>query len=184
MIVSYKLLKRFDEITTTCNNYVGNSSISFLDDLNRGIYDEYDDYDDEDEDYDDYETFVSSKNSINLISVYLAGSICEEIIFNDRSFNGYVDVMNAINDIEYMMGAGYFGYRYTVINNVDDSKPLTGKTRELVEDKKVEIMEEAHAIAMKIVSDNKELINKIYEAYSQEESLSKEELYKFLKEIK
>ena len=47
MIVSYKLFKRFDEIMTSDNNYVGNSTISFLDEMNRNIYDEYDDYDDE-----------------------------------------------------------------------------------------------------------------------------------------
>ena len=183
MIVSYKLFKRFNEIMTTDNNYVGNSTVSFLEEMNRNIYDEYDDFDDETND-NLKEIFVNKNKAIDIISVYLAGGICEEIFFNDRSFNNYVDIVNAIKDITFMMGAGYFGYKFTVVNDISESKPLTGNIRELIEEEKVMIMEKAHAKAFEIINDNKNIINKIYNSYVKEDSLTKEETYELLKEIK
>ena len=186
MVVSYKLFKRFNEIITTDNNYVGNSTIRYLEEMNRNISDEYDVYDDEDENdnVDLSEAFVNKNKSLDIIAIYLAGSICEEVFFNDKSFNGYVDIMNAIKDIEYMMGAGYFGYKFTVVNDMSDYKPLTGNLREIVEEEKNRIMENAHAIALGIINDNKTLIDKIYKTYQKENSLTKEEIYELLKEIK
>lgn len=190
LIVSYKLFNKFDDIYVDDMAYVGNSSISYLENMNRDIENDYDDedYDDyDDEDYDDYEDnnfLVTKKNAIDLIAVYLAGSICEELIFEDKGFAGYKDIYDATSDLYYMMGAGYFGFKYTFVNDLSETKPLVGKFRELVEEEKIRIFDLASEKATKIIKDNIDVIKRIYEIYEEVEQIRKENIGFILKDIK
>ena len=102
------------------------------------------------------------------------------LIFNDLSDAGRVDIGNAVGCINYMMGAGYFGYKYTFVNDVSHVKPLTGNIRDLYEEEKVRILNEANNLAKEIIINNVELINMIYKIYEMNNCVTKEEFYNLI----
>ena len=170
LIVSYKLFNRFSSINTDDKYYVGNSSIEYLDKIYANIdycTDEYYDYDDDDdsEEENHFNINITKKNALNLIAVKLAGMALEEIYLKDKFINNYVDLNDAIKDINYMLGAGLFGFKYVGVHHINQANPLIGMARNNIEEKKEEILNNAYKIALDIIDSNKDIIDKLYNVY-------------------
>ena len=76
-----------------------------------------------------------------------------------------MDLNDAIKDINYMLGAGLFGFKYVGVHHINQANPLIGMARNNIEEKKEEILNNAYKIALDIIDSNKDIIDKLYNVY-------------------
>ena len=184
LIVLYDLFKKISDINTNDIHYDGNSSIDFLDeqyDIIEYYNDDYYDDDDEDEENRRFDFSVTKNNAIKLIAVKLAGMACEEVYLKDRSLYCYMDIDRTVCDIQYMMGAGFFGLKYSALHRTNDAQPLTGKIKDEIDIKREEILNEAYDLAIKIIKNNIEKVELLYNLYEKHNHIDKEDALKILK---
>lgn len=188
LILSYRLFKKISDINTDDNKYVGNSSISYLENqydvINRNVdsdyYDDYDDYDDEDENNRNND-LLTEKQAINMIAIRLGGMALEEVYFKNKSVINYVDLDDAVEDIYFMMGSGFFGFKYTSLHSISKIKPLIGTIRDEIEIKKENLLNQAYELSKKVISDNLDYIEKLMNVYKENNYIEMEEAVNILK---
>lgn len=186
LILSYRLFKKISDLCTDGKYYVGNSSINYFDnqfDFIKNNMNDYDDYYDDEDENDEIISgeILTEKQAINMLAVRLGGMALEEIYLKNKSVLNYIDLNNAISDIYYMMGSGFFGFKYTSIHNVSDEKPLVGSFRDEIENKKDELLAQAYEISKKIISENLQYIDELMSVYKEKNYISSEDAINVMK---
>lgn len=187
LVVCYKLFNKFNNIDFNNSQYVGNSSIEDLEynSLFRVLAAYEDDYDYDNDDDEKKEGLIIGKNdALNLITVYLAGMACEEIIFSNSFVTNYVDLLNASKALDKMLGAGFFGFDYLTNLDVNYFKVLDSNLHEKFEMKKSEIIKKAYENALEIIKEYKDKIIKIYDEFSKHKNVSSEQIITILGDMK
>ena len=80
-----------------------------------------------------------------------------------------------------MMGAGLFGLKYSALHRTNDSQQLTGKIKDEIDIKREEILNEAYDLAIKIIKNNIEKVELLYNLYEKHNHIDKEDALKILK---
>lgn len=175
MIVSHALLKQYDDISLEYeSDKSGNTSIVSLFSAN-----DYDD-DDDDDDTDYSNSFDSLKVLLDKICVLLGGSAAEEVLLGEKYMTSYNDIEKAVKLIDVAFQNGLMGFEYTNHNTyyyVEVSQRLLSK----MVNKRVEILTEQYQRAKDIVTKNQEKLMRIQDALVQKKSLSKTEIFEFIK---
>ena len=92
-----------------------------------------------------------------------------------------MDLDDAVNDIYFMMGSGFFGLKYTSLHGISKIKPLIGTIRDEIEIKKEDLLNQAYELSKKVISDNLDYIEKLMDVYKKNNYIEMEDAISILK---
>lgn len=175
MIVSKTLTSKYDSISIKYDDMLlGNSSIKYM-------IEEDDDDEDEYQLNNDFVKSLSKEDILNYITILLAPKALEEIKYKTNYMKSKDDIAYAIKLLYQAFDAGLFGFAYTTVYHYAYDFKFSHDNMKKVEDAKTEILEKQYTLALEIIKNNLDVIEKLYKKLIETKSLSKMEIEQILK---